>query len=80
MKRQMIKREQLRFPAGTARRRNPRSLYSKGAEGPQEGLRRLLGRWQRRAGWIAGTDGTLAEKFARNGPAEVCWKRCEECF
>ncbi|HLH52111.1 MAG TPA: OPT family oligopeptide transporter [Verrucomicrobiae bacterium] len=71
MKRQMINREQLRFPSGTAAAETLRSLYSKGAEALQKAYA-LLGALF--AGSIIGflrTYGTLADQLRNTGRPQV---------
>jgi len=78
MKRQMINREQLKFPSGTAAAETLRSLYSHGAEAVRKAYALLFAL---AAGAVVGvlrTYGTLVEQLRLNGRPQVWLERIQQ--
>ena len=71
MKRQMINREQLRFPSGTAAAETLRSLYSKGAAALKKAYALLTALAAGGAIGFLRTYGTLAEQLRSTGRPQV---------
>lgn len=78
MKRQMVNREQLKFPSGMAAAETLRSLYSKGAEALKKAYALLVAL---AAGGLVGllrTYGTLAEQLTKSGRPQAWLDRLQQ--
>ncbi|HVV72910.1 MAG TPA: OPT/YSL family transporter, partial [Verrucomicrobiae bacterium] len=71
MKRQMINREQLRFPSGTAAAETLRSLYSHGAEAVKKAYALLVALALGAGVGLLRTYGTLVEQLRNSGRPQV---------
>jgi uncharacterized oligopeptide transporter (OPT) family protein len=78
MKRQMINREQLKFPSGTAAAETLRSLYSHGAEAVRKAYALLFALAAGAVVGILRTYGTLVEQLRNNGRPQVWLEKMQQ--
>lgn len=80
MKRQMINREQLRFPSGTAAAETLRSLYSHGVEAVRKAYALLLALGLGAIIGVLRTYSTLVEQFRNSGRPQLWLERVQHVF
>jgi len=78
MKRQMINREQLRFPSGTAAAETLRSLYSHGAEAVRKAYALLMALAVGAVVGVLRTYGTLIEQLRNSGRPQVWLEKTQK--
>ncbi len=80
MKRQMINREQLRFPSGTAAAETLRSLYSHGTQAVKKAYALLLALGLGALVGVLRTYGTLVEQLRHSGRPQVWLETLQKVF